>query len=222
MLGRYRYAYLLATLALLIVARPFLPDLGRGLVIGMLILSLMTAAITSSTNRSQVWFGLGLVCVILVTSISPLQSGRLNLAILSPALGVAYWALIAFLILRKIFIHTQRVSVDTINGAICVYLILGIAWAQAYVILETLVPGSFSPSYDLVGSRARELGHVRELDGFIGFSFITLTTLGYGNVVPLTLKAEALTIAEAITGQLYLAVLLARLVAMEISSRRDG
>ena len=216
MLERYRYAYLLATLALLIVGRPFLPDLGRGLVIGMLILSLMTAAITSSTKRSQVWFGLGLICVILVTAITPLQSGRFNLAILSPALGVAYWAFIAFLILRKIFIHTQRVSVDTINGAICVYLIMGIAWAQAYVILETLEPGSFSPGYELVGS------HVHELDGFIGFSFITLTTLGYGNVVPLTLKAEALAIAEAITGQLYLAVLLARLVAMEISTRRDA
>jgi voltage-gated potassium channel Kch len=60
-------------------------------------------------------------------------------------------------------------------------------------------------------------GH--SFERFIGFSFVTLTTLGYGNVVPLTPRGEAVATAEAVAGQLYIAVLLARFVAIDIAAR---
>ena len=66
---------------------------------------------------------------------------------------------------------------------------------------------------------AETTGHA--FQRFIGYSFVTLTTLGYGNVVPLTPRGESLAIAEAIAGQLYITVLLARFVAMEIAGRRS-
>ena len=62
------------------------------------------------------------------------------------------------------------------------------------------------------------VGH--SFERFIGFSFVTLTTLGYGNVVPLTPRAESVATAEAVAGQLYIAVLLARFVAIDIAARR--
>ena len=215
MLDRYRYAYLLATLALLIVARPFLPDFGRGLVLAMLALSLVTAAITSATHRYQIWIGIGIAGVIVFVSFIPHAAGRFDAPVLAPALGVVYWAFTAFLILQRILLRTTRVSADTINGAICVYLVMGLGWAQAYELLAALEPASFAAGTEVIAA-------AHSFDRFIGFSFITLTTLGYGNIVPLTARGEALAIAEAITGQLYLAVLLARLVAMEITRRRAG
>ena len=214
MLDRYRYAYLLATLALLIIGRPFLPDFGHNLIVAMLALSLITAAVTSAASQYQVWVGIALTAAIVVASLMPQSSAYFDPALVSPGLGVIYWALTAFLILRRILVRTDRITGDTINGAICVYLLLGLAWCHAYALLDAIEPGSFQ----LGGVADAAVGH--SFERFIGFSFITLTTVGYGNVIPLTPRAEALAIAEAVTGQLFLAVLLARLVAMEIAGRR--
>ena len=71
MLGRYRYAYLLATLALLIMGRPFLPDFGRNFVIAMLALSLITAAITSASKQYQAWVGVAMTIAIVFCSLAP-------------------------------------------------------------------------------------------------------------------------------------------------------
>ena len=212
--GRMRYAYLLAALALLIIGRPFLPDFGRNLVIAMLGLSLITAAVTSAARQYQVWVGIALTAAIVVASLMPQNSAYFDPNLVSPGLGIVYWALTAFLILRRILVRTDRITGDTINGAICVYLLLGLIWCHAYALLDAIEPGSFQ----LGGVADAAVGH--SFERFIGFSFITLTTVGYGNVIPLTARAEALAIAEAVTGQLYLAVLLARFVAMEIAGRR--
>jgi voltage-gated potassium channel Kch len=93
-----------------------------------------------------------------------------------------------------------------IQGAIAVYLLFGIGWAHAYHIAATLQPGSFSNS-------AAELSTVQD---WAYYSFVTLTTLGYGDIVPVRQVARNLAITEALAGQLYLAVMLARLVAMEV------
>jgi hypothetical protein len=135
--------------------------------------------------------------------------------VLSPALGIVFWALTGLLVIRRIVLRTDRITGDTINGAICVYLLLGLGWSHAYALLDAIEPGSFTVSTESVATSAHAF------EGFIGYSFVTLTTLGYGNVVPLTPRGESLAIAEAITGQLYLAVLLARFVAMEIAVRRN-
>jgi len=213
--ARYRYAYLLVTLGILIIGRPFLPDFGRNFVIGMLGLSLITAAVTSADSRYQVWIGVVMTCAIVFSAATPERFAGINMMVLSPALGIVFWALTGLLIIRRIVLRTDRITGDTINGAICVYLLLGLGWSHAYALLEAIEPGSFTVSRELVAAG----GHAFE--GFIGYSFVTLTTLGYGNVVPLTPRGESLAIAEAITGQLYLAVLLARLVAMEIAVRRN-
>jgi len=213
MLGRYRHAYLLASLALLIIGRPFLPDLGQGLITAMLVLSLVMAAMTSATTRLQVWVGLALTCVILGASIVHDNLEGSAGAIVADGLGVIYWTYASGLILNRIFLETTEVTVDTIHGALCVYLMLGVAWAQGYSMLALVEPGSFSFNGELI-----EMG-AEPFDRFLSFSFVTLTTLGYGNILPMTPKADALAIAEAITGQLYVAVLLARLVALEIANR---
>ena len=105
----------------------------------------------------------------------------------------------------------KRVSSDTIAAALCAYLLVGLAWAMAFAILETAVPGSIS-----FGSRP----HVEPLiSRCLYFSYVTLTTLGYGDVTPQSGPAGSLAFVEALTGQLFMAVLVARLVAIQTSQR---
>lgn len=94
------------------------------------------------------------------------------------------------------------------KGAIAVYLLLGLAWAHGYAIVDTLIPGSFHST----------VGSLFSVSEWYYYSFATLTTLGYGDIVPIKQVSRSLATGEALTGQLYLTVLIARLVALEVMS----
>jgi hypothetical protein len=96
-----------------------------------------------------------------------------------------------------------------IQGAIAVYLLLGLAWAHTYDLIEYLSPGAFTGT---ITDSAR-------FSSWMYFSFVTLATLGYGDITPMHPVARSLAVAEAITGQLYLAILIARLVSQELYYR---
>jgi hypothetical protein len=113
-------------------------------------------------------------------------------------------AAIALVLLSQIF-RPGRVTHLRIQGAIAVYLLFGVFWAHAYHIAAMLVPGSFAGAAELTN-----------VSGWAYYSFVTLTTVGYGDITPVSQVARTLSVAEALCGQLYLAVLIARLVAMEI------
>jgi hypothetical protein len=101
-----------------------------------------------------------------------------------------------------------------IQGAIAVYLLLGLAWANAYKMIEHFIPGAFSGA----------VSDISRFSSWIYFSFVTLATLGYGDIAPVHPIARSLAVAEAITGQLYLTILIARLVSQELYYRtsREG
>jgi hypothetical protein len=116
--------------------------------------------------------------------------------------------LILVLVLMLEVFRSGPVTHMRIEGAIAVYLLLGTGWAHAYHLAAILKPHSF------VGFG----GEPPALSAWMYYSFVTLTTLGYGDVVPIRPVARSLAVGEALTGQLYLTVLLARLVALQISS----
>jgi len=107
-------------------------------------------------------------------------------------------------------LFTRSVSREVILSSICLYMILGIGWSLIYTLLELMTPGSFSLN------TTPEAGS--EVSYAVYFSFVTLTTLGYGDIGPLTSPARFFTILESLTGQIYLAVLVARLVGLQIAS----
>ena len=132
---------------------------------------------------------------------------------------IALLAMFVFLLLATINAFRQiavgnDISPNRIVGAVCVYLLLGVMWSLAYNVLEYLQPDSFKGLTELVSP-------VWNPD-WIYFSFVTITTLGYGDITPLTQTARSLTVAEAIVGQFYIAVLVAGLVSAYISSKRDS
>jgi len=121
------------------------------------------------------------------------------------ALVALCWVVLA-LVLRRGPITIQR-----IEGAIAVYLLLGFTWAHAYELVELWHPGAFAGAVGGTGSLPLTY-----------YSFVTLTTMGYGDIMPVHPLARALAVLEALTGQLYLTIMLARLVSLELQSRRDG
>ncbi len=140
-------------------------------------------------------------------------TGSAALAISATAGGVAYFVVLASLVLRQVLAE-GKVTRHRVQGAIAAYLMLGMAWAYAYALLLLADPGA------LRFSSTEPRGDSR-LETVFYFSFITLTTLGYGDVVPVSLAARRLAMLEGLTGQLFPAILLARLVALQVEHSRS-
>jgi len=160
-------------------------------------------------------FAVGIAFVIAVIVFNVLA---FNLA--SPVyLYASFAALFGFLLiaisftLKQIAMETD-ISPNRLVGAICVYLLLGLIWAVAYTMLEMISPGSFGGFTPLQG---------RGWDSeWLYFSFVTMTTLGYGDILPVSATARALAYMQAVFGQLYVAILVAGLVSALISSRQSS
>ena len=128
--------------------------------------------------------------------------------------------------LRHVLRETS-VDADTIAGAICIYLLLGMVWAMVYSLVEQFSPGSFMvASYSnegiptLVGAQSSLEGmsigdeaQTAHFTVFLYFSYTTLTTLGYGDIIPTSAAARSLTSLEAIAGVLYIGAFVARLMS---------
>jgi hypothetical protein len=115
--------------------------------------------------------------------------------------------------MRQVAVGTE-INPNRIVGAICVYLLLGVMWSAIYMTIEFFQPGSFRGLTDVTSP-------VWNPD-WIYFSFVTITTLGYGDITPLTQTARSFAFAEAIVGQFYIAVLVAGLVSAYISARQSN
>lgn len=119
------------------------------------------------------------------------------------AFVVALYLFIIRLMLRRIFI-ARIVSIDTIGYALCTYVLLGSVWTLLYAPFAAYDPQAFSQPLDVSS------GHPGT--SLIYFSFVTLTTLGYGDISPVSPVVRSLAILQALTGTLFLAVLISRLV----------
>ena len=109
----------------------------------------------------------------------------------------------------------QRSVGDRIAGAVCVYVLIGLAWAK--FTRRWMVPPPARSVFPPTRSWATP-SSVR----YSYFSFVTLATLGYGDVTPVTALAGTLAWMEAITGQLYLAITVARLVALSMADSSES
>jgi hypothetical protein len=127
-------------------------------------------------------------------------------------LGTSLLSLLLFLsVVLGQTLRSGPVTFHRLHGAVAAYLLLGIIWAYAYALVALLGPGAFS-------------GAVSPADGprgFFYFSFVTLTTVGYGDVLPVHPVARSLAVLEAVTGPLYLAILIARLVSVAVAPGRN-
>jgi hypothetical protein len=123
--------------------------------------------------------------------------------------GMLFMLYLIILFLEHFF-RQDEINREVIFGALVVYLLMGLMWGYGYTLLEHLQPGSFNHPAGL-----SEL----DLSSFDYFSFVTMTTLGYGDITPASQAAKAMVMIQTVSGQVYLAVLVARLVGLNIAQR---
>jgi Ion channel len=166
-----------------------------------------------SVDRSRMFTGL--VVVAVVASTLAVIAGRLHPTPALQEIASALNMLTLLLYVRIVLLVLFRGGVVTwsrMQGGVCAYLLLGLAWGSAFELLEDVAPGSFR--FESVPDNIN-----RFTSRMTYFSFSTLTTIGFGDVVPVTPFARSLSTAEAITGQLFPAILVGALVAMAMASR---
>jgi hypothetical protein len=212
---RGKLYYLLLTLVLFMVLYSFT---ARGfvgqLVLDIIMLAILVAVVVlvSQTRRSLIIsLLLGVPWLIMVFLDLFVVVDR-TLYCGTTAFGILFLIYVTAVVFRNV-VRSKRVTADTIYGAISVYLLLGILWGVAYRLLESISPGSFA------GPMGIDPETGIEVPSYVYFSFTTLTTLGYGDITPLSAPARAIAILEAVAGPLYITILISQLVAKYVSRK---
>ena len=208
------FYFLLAALLILMLVQPVLMDIygKRNLLFGHLTFSITLLLSIVSISQVRKWRTTGISLVILGVIFSSISYSFDNqlMMYLSLLVDLLFLFLVTSLALEQV-IFSESITLHNVVGALCVYILLGIMWAVAYYFVSLIMPGSFS------GNLSADLS--MQIHDFVYFSFITLTTLGYGDIVPQAAIARTLVYMEAILGQFYIATLVAGLVAIHISSK---
>lgn len=214
---RWRFVVVLLATLLFTAVQPIVSDVNDYWVLNNTFFSVLIGAVSLSLleEKTHRRTALGLAMFALLTTwLSHGFEGWLSRAILISGhlCAALFFSLVLYRILEKVLI--RRVSRDAIFGAICGYLLLGIIWGLVYSSLETFRPGSFNISE----THAVQPGNATQNHDILRYySFVTLTTLGYGDITPTTPTARTLSWLEAMTGQFYLAVLVAGLVGLHVT-----
>jgi hypothetical protein len=180
-------------------------------VLGLLITT-VRAAVPHRTPRILLFSaGLGMIALNIAGNWAPSRGLNMGAALLDSM----FFGVIAFLIIGEV-LRADTVTTDKLFGAVCAYLLIGATWAGAYAFVDVLEPGSFG----FPGTGVSETLNAEQFTSgnfYTYFSYVTLTTLGYGDIRPIGHAARTLAWLEAAFGQIFLTVLVARLVSLQIA-----
>lgn len=212
---------LLVALLLLAVTEPLFPAETFGRFVYLVVISVVLIAAVWAVSRHRGLFVSGLALAVPTFIVAWMHhfvhSRWLSVAFL--VLAAAFLGFTAVVVLRQA-LGGAAVTADTVAGAICFYLLLGVIWALIFSLIEIAHPGSFLDGGRPLGSAT--IGPRSLVPELLYLSLVTLSTLGYGDILPVTRIARMLAAIEGIIGPLYLAVLIARLVGLHASRSHRG
>ena len=165
--------------------------------------------------RRDLIVGAALGIPVLVGRWLPQYSTDIRMFLAIDILTAAFLLYITIIILSQV-LSARRVTLDTIAGAMCSYCLIGLAWAFVYRGMFVINPHAFvfaAGSFHIFENNSRS---EPQLMNFAYYSFATLTTTGFGDVTPAVGVSRAISVLEAVAGQFFLAILIARLVSLEI------
>jgi hypothetical protein len=196
-------------LALVIFAIvPFAEQDGAGLLVLEVSFALFLVSGIAAVARTRGWLLVALPIALLTAgarAAAALYPHEVAL-IARPAISLAFCTLLLFVLSDRV-LREGAITVHRIFGAVAVYLLIGVIWAQAYALIAHLDPTAF----------AHPIPHEpQDLAPLLYYSFATLTTVGYGDVLAVHPIARSLAMLEAVIGQLYSAILVARLVGLSL------
>ena len=208
-LFRFSMASFLAGLVLLFIAAPFADQFENGPMLesGLLTAVLISAVLAVGRRRRVFWLA---VLMMTPTVISKWFNHFWPDAV-SPVwflTSILFFIIFIIFQLMRFILLAPRVNSEILCAGISTYLLLGLLWAFSYMLVAQLVPGAFFFDGRIEGAQ--------EMTSFtsVYFSFITLSTVGYGDITPVASVARMLAAAEAMTGTLFMALLISRLVSM--------
>ena len=206
-----RFAFLLLAIIVELMFVPLLSSSEFGLDVAQVMTAVVLVAALSAT-------GVTLAPVLLFVPAALLHlitvyRGGPTLDVGALALRIVFFSYTTGLILWRT-LNRPDVTMDTIAGAACVYTLLALVWANLYLLIEVLHPGSF-----VIPAHWRPAPSGSPATALVYFSFITLTTVAYGDIHPAWAGVGGFVAAEAVVGQLYLAITIARLVGLHIARR---
>jgi len=213
---RFSTVQLLIALALLFTCVPFVEEIkGGDLVVSLLLSLVLLSGVFAVADRKR-------VLVVAIALAIPAIAGRwinhFRPDLVPPSFFLsAALVLTAFVVMNllRFVLRASSVNVEVLCASISAYLMLGLMWTMAYWLVDQLTPGGAFSFNTNTGTRS--------MSGFTGFyfSFVTLSTVGYGDITPVSKVARMLAAMEAMTGLLYVAVLIARLVSLYSSPKSD-
>ncbi len=213
---RFSTVQLLIALALFFIWAPFVEEIEGGeLIVSGLFSLVLLAGIVAVADRKRV---LVIAIVLAIPAIAGRWINHFRPDLIPPAVFLAGGlVLIAFVIanLLRFVLRAPSVNTEVLCASISAYLMLGLMWTMAYWLVDQLTPGGAFSFNTNAGTHS--------MSGFTGFyfSFVTLSTVGYGDITPVSRIARWLAAMEAMTGLLYVAVLIARLVSLYSAPKSD-
>jgi len=225
----HRHSALLYALIAAFVARPLVGDTGAGFLlfsIALVVLLLVALynisvdelvgerglLLTQARHRRLLGWMLAIAAGVERIATIVVHDPRLDMA------GTIIWLLFVVFIagsqLRSV-LRQKEVTGETISMAVSVYLLFGFAWALLYALIYQRHPEAFSGIVSGAQVRSTSFQHLFPIFGY--FSLTTLSTIGFGDITPVTIQARYAAVAEGIAGQFYLAILVARLVGMQMT-----
>jgi hypothetical protein len=207
---RHRIVFLLVAILSFVIGSPFVDNLFIHGIMPDVLLSVIVImgvyAISHEKKQTNIALALAVPMFISIWSFRIFKD--IELYVIGEFFGIFFVGFLISLLVKFILNH-ENVTKEVIAAAVVIYFLMAIMWSMVYLILDYLDPGSFSfPE-----------GPSRSVYQYLYFSFVTITTLGYGDVAPLTQKASSLVVLEAVFGQMYLVVVVAWLVGMHVSRR---
>lgn len=213
---RFSAVQLLIALGFFFACAPFVEEIKNGdLIVSVLLSLVLLAAVVAVAERRRT------LIIALLLAVPTLAARWANhfRPDLFPAGSFLIGALLLFIFvvahLLRFVLRAPSVTTEVLSASISAYLMLGLIWTLAYWLVDKLTPGGAFAYNANTGERS--------INGFTGFyfSFITLSTVGYGDIIPVSRIARWLAAMEAMTGLLYVAVLIARLVSLYSSPKSN-
>lgn len=217
----YPFAVLLAALFLMMALAPSVGYLERltdwfsGMraltPLSMIVVAASTLALWKRARHHALnMFLAGMIILVLAVGSSLMHRGWIPIQLATQILFLSY---VLHIVVRSVF-HARRVTGDILCGSVCVYLLVGVLAGLVFVFIEYLLPGSFKIA-EFSGDHRPD---IMEYPGWLlYFAFVTLTTVGYGDVLPDAPIARSAATILAVIGQILLMVLIGRLVAINVA-----
>jgi hypothetical protein len=206
---RFSTVQLLIALALFFIWAPFVEEIEGGeLIVSALFSLVLLAGVVAVADRKRVMV---IAIVLAIPAIAGRWINHFRPDLIPPAVFlVAGLILIAFVVgnLLLFVFRAPSVNTEVLCASISAYLMLGLMWTMAYWLVDQLTPGGAFAFNTITGKQS-----MKGFNAFY-FSFITLSTVGYGDITPVSKMARWLAAMEAMTGLLYVAVLISRLVSL--------